>query len=94
MQDFREFQELESMGETFQEEIPPQEVKSSGGAGFLLFQAAVCLLLLIGLVCLKLSDGERYRQVRGWYQQEIGREIELPRWEHQQEDAATSLFEI
>ena len=94
MVDPREFQEIESMGETFQEEIPPQEVKSTSGAGFLLFQAAVCLLLLIGLVVLKLSDGERFQQVRGWYQQEIRREIELPSWEHQQEDAAASLFTI
>lgn len=99
MQDPREFQEIESMGEDFSQEAPPEEVKSGGGVGFLIFQAAVCVLLLFGLVFLKASDQERYRQVRSWYQQELDREIELPRWEGRQEsapaeDAAASLLMV
>lgn len=86
MVDPREFQEIESMGEEPFQEIPPQEVKSESGAGFLIFQAAVCVLLLFALVFLKVSDQERFHKVSGWYQQELSREIELPRWEHQQEE--------
>lgn len=79
MQDPREFQEIESMGETYPQETPPQEVKS-GGSGLLLFQAGICVLLLFGLVFLKASDKENYDRVNAWYQTEIGREIELPSW--------------
>ena len=86
MVDQREFQEIESMGEETFQDIPPQEVKSESGAGFLIFQAAVCLLLLFALVFLKVTDRERFQKVSGWYQQELSREIELPRWEHQQEE--------
>lgn len=99
MQDPREFQEIESMGEPFETEAPPEEVKRGGGGEFLLFQAAVCVLLLFGLVFLKISQQERYQQVKSWYQQELHREIELPSFEGGQEsapaeDAAASLLMV
>lgn len=65
---------MESLGEE-PAETPP---RSGGGSGVAIFQAALCVLALLALVALKITDHPLYDRFTGWYRQESAREIQLP----------------
>lgn len=89
MQDPREFQEIESMGEQTEEAVEETgSAKRSGGTLVPLLQALLCILALLALVVLKTADREKYEQVTDWYQSEASREIELPSWARERHDAS------
>ena len=66
-----------------QEEEQPlsEEPTESAGNPLPLIQAAVCLLLLAGLLLLRATDQPIYHSFAQWYQQEASQEIQLPAWE-------------
>ncbi len=91
MRDPSEFQEIENLGgdEEWTEAEEKRNGGSQGSGSFLpLFQAALCVLAILALVCLKFTDGETYGKVRDWYQSEISREIELPKWAPGEEESS------
>ena len=80
MQDLEKLREIEEWG---QEEEQPlsEEPTESAGNPLPLIQAAVCLLLLAGLLLLRATDQPIYHSFAQWYQQEASQEIQLPAWE-------------
>lgn len=88
MRDPAELQEIENLG-TLEPETPEngaEQEREGAGAGLLsLIQLAVCALLLLALVFFKVTDVESYEKVTDWYHSEMAKEIELPRWDREQE---------
>lgn len=80
MQDLEKLREIEEWG---QEEEQPlsEEPTESGGNPLPLIQAAVCLLILAGLLLLRATGQPIYHSFAQWYQQEASQEIQLPAWE-------------
>lgn len=72
--------EIEEWG---QEEEQPlsEEPPESAGNPLPLIQAAVCLLILAGLLLLRATGQPIYHSFAQWYQQEASQEIQLPAWE-------------
>lgn len=85
MQDPKQFQEIENLGEEEEELFPVERQSREGGSIFPLFQAALCVLALLALLVLKFTNAETYDKVTNWYQSEVTREIELPKWKENQE---------
>ena len=80
MQDLEKLREIEEWG---QEEEQPlsEEPPESAGNPLPLIQAAVCLLILAGLLLLRATGQPIYHSFAQWYQQEASQEIQLPAWE-------------
>ncbi len=80
-----ELQEIEMLGREEpgqdREEFGETEGKKKRGSFLPLLQAAICLLLLLGLLILKFSDAEKFDQFSSWYRAEALREIELPEFQ-------------
>lgn len=76
MMDPAELQELETLGEESQEPVP----RRKPGAGVLLAQGLLCVLLLVGLVGGKLLAPEIYARFTDWYHRESARQVPLPEW--------------
>lgn len=79
MQGQAEFQEIENLG--IEEEPGPQEAppaKEKGGSILPYLQLFLCVLALLALVFLKLTDKETYNRVTDWYRDEASNVIELP----------------
>lgn len=83
-------QEIENIGneEENQENI---SLNQNIFGGLPLFQAAICVLLLLALVVLKFSDISVYNKVTDWYQNEMSREIELPQFGKDDKKGTSSL---
>ncbi len=75
-----ELQEIEKLGREEPGENTEEfgEEKKRGGSFLPLFQAAICLFLLLGLLVLRFSDREKYSEFSAWYHSEASKEIELP----------------
>ena len=95
MRDPNEFQEIENLGteeylpeENFLEEDftendpydPREEKRQEKGSLLPLVQTALCVLALLALLILKMTDTETYSMATEWYQSEAAREIELPKF--------------
>ena len=95
MRDPSDFQEIENLGEEeyFQEEdfveydpYAPGEVKrQERGSVLPLLQTALCVLALLALLILKLTQPETYSKTTQWYQSEAARQIELPKFGEKEE---------
>lgn len=92
MMEQEQLQEVQELGETVSE--PPPIVKRSIGCGYLLFQAAVCVLLLFGLTAVKLADPARFAKLSLWVSTELNREIELPHFTDPLDTAALQSVQI
>ena len=94
MRNPNEFQEIENLGteeehlhgEYFQEDDsmeydpydPGEKKRQDRGSILPLLQTALCVLALLTLLILKLTQPEIYSKTTQWYQSEAAREIELP----------------
>lgn len=81
MRSTAEIKEIEAMGETPEAEAPITRSAESGRAGGVslsLVQAAVCILIIVALVAIKLTEPSAYSRIREWYKNEMSRTIELP----------------
>lgn len=92
MQDQAEFQEIENLG--MEEGPEPQEAppaKEKGGSILPYFQLFLCVLALLALVFLKLTDKETYNKVTDWYRDEASNVIELPGFSSEAPAAETDM---
>lgn len=78
MMEQEQLQEVEQLGET-PPQSPPRK-KSTLSCGYLLAQVVLCVLILLGLVAVKMTDTARFAKFSLWYHTEISREIELPQY--------------
>lgn len=83
------------LGEDEEDTIEEEYKEKQRGSSVPLFQAVVCILLLVALLLLKFSDQEKYQEIANWYNQEAAEEIQLPQWRAQsspapEEDASSS----
>lgn len=80
MQDRDELREIDNLGEEedFQGQWEEDLPEKPAWGGVPLLQAALCALLIVGMVYLKVAGKEQYEQIAQWYRQEMAQEIELP----------------
>ena len=99
-----EIQEIENLGEqaenfpeeNFSEEefaeydpYDPGEAKRQEKGSLLpLLQTALCVMALLALLILKMTDMETYSKATQWYQSEAAREIEWPKFGTEEEQSS------
>lgn len=83
MQDPEKLREIESLGEEEGQDLEnnweEETGESSGWGGALLLQAVVCALAVLALIFFRVTDEVKFREIAGWYAQEMSQEIELPK---------------
>lgn len=81
MRSTAEIQEIESIGSAPEQEASTAyvtETTGTGGVPLSLLQAVVCVIIILALVAVKLTQPSAYDRIREWYKNEMTRTVELP----------------
>lgn len=94
MQNSEQLQELEEIGmDADGEELEIASAKQGASTSIAIFQTVLCVLAIVALVILKAAYPDTYDKVTQWYRQEASKEIELPSWNKNGMQEASSQAE-